>query len=65
MSKIIGVSSISFDNSEVKEDIEERIKVWEDFIDTSALDKPDIILLPEHFLFTGMHQIFIKKGKGI
>jgi len=54
MSKIIGVSSISFDNSGVKGDIEERIKVWEDFIDTSALDKPDIILLPEHFLFTGM-----------
>jgi len=54
MSKIIGVSSISFDNSGVKENIEERIKVWEEFIDASALDKPDIILLPEHFLFTGM-----------
>lgn len=55
MSKIIGVSSISFNNDGVGENIEERIRIWEDFIDASALDKPDIILLPEHFLFTGMN----------
>ena len=52
--RLVGVSSISFDNSGVKGNIDKRIKVWENLIDTAALDKPDIILLPEHFLFTGM-----------
>ncbi len=54
MSRIVGVSSISFDNSGVEKRIDKRIKAWENLIDTAALDKPDIILLPEHFLFTGM-----------
>ncbi len=54
MSRLVGVSSISFDNSGVGKKIEKRIKIWEGLIDTAALDKPDIILLPEHFLFTGM-----------
>ena len=54
MSRIVGVSSISFDNGGVEEKIEKRIKIWGGLIDTAALDKPDIILLPEHFLFTGM-----------
>ena len=54
MSRIVGVSSISFDNSGVEKKIEKRIKVCGNLIDTAALDKPDIILLPEHFLFTGM-----------
>ncbi len=52
--RLIGVSSISFDNAGVEQRIEKRIKAWEDLIDTAALEKPDIILLPEHFLFTGM-----------
>ena len=54
MSRIVGVSSISFDDSGVEKKIDKRIKAWENLIDTAALDKPDIILLPEHFLFTGM-----------
>jgi len=54
MSRIVGVSSISFDNSGVEKKIDERIKIWGFLIDSAALDKPDIILLPEHFLFTGM-----------
>ncbi len=54
MSRIVGVSSISFDNSGVEQKIEKRIDVWGNLIDTAALDNPDIILLPEHFLFSGM-----------
>ena len=54
MSRIVGVSSVSFDNSGAEGNIDKRIRVWENLIDTAALDNPDIILLPEHFLFTGM-----------
>ena len=54
MSRLVGVSSISFDNTGVEKKIDKRIKVWGNLIDTAALDNPDIILLPEHFLFTGM-----------
>ncbi|MCK4244839.1 MAG: carbon-nitrogen hydrolase family protein [Candidatus Omnitrophica bacterium] len=54
MSRLVGVSSLSFDNAGVEKKIDKRIKAWENLIDTASLDKPDIILLPEHFLFTGM-----------
>ena len=54
MARIIGVSSISFDNRGVEQKIERRIKIWGELIDTAALDKPDIVLLAEHFLFSGM-----------
>ena len=54
MSRLVGVSSISFSTGGVSgEDpqrLQKEMKMWEDFIDTAALDKPDIILLPEIFL---------------
>jgi len=54
MSRLVGISTISFDNSGVGEQVDERVRVWENLIDTASLDGPDIILLPEQFIFTGM-----------
>ncbi len=54
MSRLVGVSSTSFDNAGVEKKIEKRIKIWENLIDTASLDGPDIILLPEHFIFSEM-----------
>lgn len=52
MARFVGVSSISFSTG-TGEDPQKMQKVmsqWEYYIDTAALDKPDIILLPEIFL---------------
>ena len=54
MARLVGVSSISFGNAGIEKKIGKRIKIWGNLIDTAALDSPDIILLPEVFLFPGM-----------
>jgi len=48
MARFVGVSSISFGMGSVAG--EETIKQWGERIDTAALDKPDIIILPEIFM---------------
>jgi len=52
MARFVGVSSISFstDAGENPEKMKRAMGQWENYIDTAALDKPDIILLPEIFL---------------
>ncbi len=54
MSRFVGISSISFSTGGITgkepERLQRAMKAWEDYIDTAALDKPDIILLPEIFL---------------
>lgn len=54
MSRLVGVSSISFSTRGIEDKepqrLKKEVKVWEDLIDTAAWDKPDIILLPEGFL---------------
>jgi predicted amidohydrolase len=52
MARFVGVSSISFGTGtgEDPQKMQEAMGMWESYIDTAALDKPDIILLPEIFL---------------
>jgi predicted amidohydrolase len=57
MARFAGVSSISFstDTGEEPQKMKRAMNLWEDYIDTSALDKPDLILLPEIFLQNTAH----------
>lgn len=52
MARFVGVSSISFSTGtgEDPQKMQKAMGQWESYIDTAALDKPDIILLPEIFL---------------
>lgn len=54
MSRLVGVSTISFSTAGVSgeepQSLYKAMGMWENHIDTAALDKPDIILLPEVFL---------------
>ncbi|MBD3181339.1 hypothetical protein GF312_03540 [Candidatus Poribacteria bacterium] len=52
MARFVGVSSVSFstDAGENPEKMKRAMNSWENYIDTAALDKPDIILLPEIFM---------------
>jgi predicted amidohydrolase len=52
MARFVGVSSISFSTGagEDPQKMQKAMERWESYIDTAALDKPDIILLPEIFL---------------
>ncbi len=52
MARFVGVSSISFSagTGEDPQKMQKAMGLWENYINTAALDKPDIILLPEIFL---------------
>jgi predicted amidohydrolase len=52
MARFVGVSSISFSTGtgEDTEKMQRAMGLWENYIDTASLDKPDIIILPEIFL---------------
>lgn len=52
MARFVGISSISFSTGtgEDSEKMRRAMSLWESYIDTASLDKPDIILLPEIFL---------------
>jgi predicted amidohydrolase len=52
MARFVGVSSISFSTGtgEDLQKMQKAMALWENYINTAALDKPDIILLPEIFL---------------
>lgn len=52
MARYVGVSSISFSTGpgEDPQKMQKAMELWENHINFAALDKPDIILLPEIFL---------------
>lgn len=52
MARFVGVSSISFSTGtgEDPQKMQRAMELWENYIDNAALDKPDIIILPEMFL---------------
>ena len=56
MSQSIGVATISYGNSkkELDQGLPAILGIWGMLIDRACLDRPDIVLLPEHFAFTGL-----------
>jgi len=52
----VGVATISYGNNpkEINEGLDAVLKIWGVLIERAAYDRPDIVLLPEHFALTGM-----------
>lgn len=56
MSRLTGVATISYYNNkkEIDQGLPAILDIWKLLIDRAGLDQPDIILLPEHFAFSGL-----------